>query len=307
VTGGAGAADTEFVAEESLVPLIDPRASPKPDSLTFAFAGGRMVVARVGGEIRVPDYGHLSGLLGDPPDAVYMGRLGGRDCFVLSLPEGLELGTDLVVAGLRELYSQLPEQTMAAAGRAFQTLEWYHAHAYCGRCGTPTELSGTEMARACPACGALHFPRVTPAVIMLVEKDGELLLARNRRFAGLFYSVLAGFVEPGETLEQAVAREVREEVGVEVTDIRYFGSQSWPFPSQLMIGFLASFSAGKITVDGRELIEAGWFTADRLRKGDIQLPGPFSIARRLIEHWLVAHSRPPSQPPPAARGEDVNA
>jgi NAD+ diphosphatase len=271
---------------QSLVPLIDPEASPKPESLTFAFAGGQMVVARDGEGVRVPDYGHLSGLLGDPPDAVYMGRLGARDCFALALPEGLELGTDLVVAGLRELYSQLPEPVMAAAGRAFQTLEWYHGHAYCGRCGTPTELSGTEMARACPACGALHFPRVTPAVIMLVERDGELLLARNRRFAGPFYSVLAGFVEPGETLEQAVAREVREEVGVEVTDIRYFGSQSWPFPSQLMIGFTASHSAGEITVDGRELIEAAWFRADQLSTGSVRLPGPFSIARRLIEHWL---------------------
>jgi NAD+ diphosphatase len=273
---------------ESLVPLVDPGASPKPDSLTFAFAAGRMVVARDEGGVRVPDYGHLSGLLGDPPDAVYIGRLGARDCFALAVPEGLEPGTDLVVAGLRELYSQLPEQIMAAAGRAFQMLEWYHGHAYCGRCGTPTELSGTEMARTCPACGALHFPRVTPAVIMLVERDGELLLARNRRFAGPFHSVLAGFVEPGETLEQAVAREVREEVGVEVTDIRYFGSQSWPFPSQLMIGFFATYRAGEIRVDGKELIEAGWFNAERVTTGSIQLPGPFSIARRLIEHWLVA-------------------
>jgi len=199
-------------------------------------------------------------------------------------------GTDLVVAGLRELYSVLPEHLMAAAGRAFQTLEWYHGHAYCGRCGTPTELSGTEMARSCPACGAVHFPRVTPAVIMLVEREGEVLLARNRRFAGPFYSVLAGFVEPGETLEQAVAREVGEEAGIEIGDVRYFGSQSWPFPSQLMIGFFARHSAGEVKVDGSELIEASWFRPEQVAAGEIQLPGPFSIARRLIDHWLQRSS-----------------
>jgi NAD+ diphosphatase len=275
---------------DSLVPIIDPHASPKPSSLAFAFAGSRMVAVRSEGVLRVPEYGHLSELLGDPPDAVYLGRLGDRDCFALSIPEGADLGTDLVVAGLRELYLVLPEHLMAAAGRAFQTLEWYHGHAYCGRCGTPTELSGTEMARSCPTCGALHFPRVTPAVIMLVEREGEVLLARNRRFAGPFYSVLAGFVEPGETLEQAVAREVGEEAGIEIGDVRYFGSQSWPFPSQLMIGFFARHSAGEVKVDGSELIEASWFRPEQVAAGEIQLPGPFSIARRLIDHWLQRSS-----------------
>ena len=146
------------------------------------------------------------------------------------------------------------------------------------------------MARSCPACGALHFPRVTPAVIMLVEREGEVLLARNRRFAGPFYSVLAGFVEPGETLEQAVAREVGEEAGIEIGDVRYFGSQSWPFPSQLMIGFFARHSAGEVEVDGSELIEASWFRPEQVAAGEIQLPGPFSIARRLIDHWLQRSS-----------------
>lgn len=271
------------------MPLIDPDARPQPDSRVFAFAGNRMVIVRSEHGVDVPEYGHLSGLLGDPPDAVYMGRLDGRPCFTLAVPADVELGDGLDTASLRELYPLLPEQLMATAGRAFQTLEWYHGHAYCGRCGSPTELSATEMARACPACGALHFPRVTPAVIMLIERGDRLLLARNRRFVAPFYSVLAGFVEPGETLEQAVAREVREEVGIAVRDIRYFGSQSWPFPSQLMIGFFAHHQAGEIVTDSGELVDADWFTAADLDAGRLQVPAPFSIARRLIDHWLAGH------------------
>jgi NAD+ diphosphatase len=188
---------------------------------------------------------------------------------------------DLELKGLRELFGLLSAVDMEVAARAFQTLEWSAAHAFCGRCGTPTVYSASERARTCPSCGAMYFPRITPAVITLVRKGQEILLARGLRFGPRFYSLIAGFVEPGETLEQAVEREVYEEVGIKVTDIAYFASQSWPFPSQLMVGFTAEYSDGSIRIDESEISDARWFRVDEL-PGDIDIPNTYSISGRLI-------------------------
>lgn len=254
---------------------IDLSARPGPADLVCAFVGDRLAVA--GDEI--PTTAQLDGRgLGE---AIYLGRLGDRPCFAIELteaPEGLEL------AGLRELYGRLPEELHRVAGRAFQTLGWYRDHAFCGRCGAPTRLADAERARACPRCGATYYPRINPAVIMLVERGDRILLAHNRNFRGPFYSCLAGFVEPGESLEEAVVREVYEEVGIEVAGVSYYASQPWPFPSQLMIGFTARHAAGEIDLGGDpEIEDAGWFLSEELP----QLPGRFSLARRLIEGWLA--------------------
>jgi NAD+ diphosphatase len=253
---------------------IDLSARPAPPDLVCAFVGDRLALA--GGEL--PTAAQLPGAT--LADAIYLGRLEGRPCFALGLtdaPEGFEL------AGLRELYGRLPDELHRVAGRAFQTLGWYRDHAFCGRCGSPTELADAERARACAGCGATYYPRISPAVIMLVERGERILLAHNRNFRGPFYSCLAGFVEPGESLEEAVAREVYEEVGVEVGEVTYFESQPWPFPSQLMIGFTARHRAGEIDLGGDpEIEDAGWFRRDELPP----LPGRFSLARRLIEGWL---------------------
>jgi NAD+ diphosphatase len=170
---------------------------------------------------------------------------------------------------------------METAARAFQTLEWSTAHAFCGRCGTPTVFSTTESARVCPACGATHFPRITPAVITLVRKGPEILLARGLRFGPRFYSLIAGFVEAGETLEQAVAREVYEEVGIGIKDIAYFASQSWPFPSQLMVGFTANHAEGELRINELEISDARWFPVSELPR-DVDLPSNYSISGRMI-------------------------
>jgi NAD+ diphosphatase len=207
-------------------------------------------------------------------------RAGEPVAVAVSLPEepacpGLEL------KGLRELFGILPQSDMETAARAFQTLEWSTAHAFCGRCGTPTVFSTTESARVCPSCGATHFPRITPAVITLVHRGPEILLARGLRFGPRFYSLIAGFVEAGETLEQAVEREVFEEVGIKVKDITYFGSQSWPFPSQLMVGFTAHHAGGELRLNESEISDARWVSASDL-PGDIELPTNYSISGRLI-------------------------
>ncbi len=260
-----------------------PIAQPDPSALAFAFANGRMLV-RAGYD--VPAYETLGA---DPrlsAGPIPLGELDGRSCYAVAL-DGAEPPGGLTAVGLRELFARVEDgPLLSMAARASQLLDWWFGHAFCGRCGAATEPHQKEMARHCAACGALHFPRISPAVITLVHREAEVLLASDRRFRRGFFALLAGFVEPGETLEQAVAREVREEVGVEVEDIRYFGSQAWPFPSQLMVGFTARYRSGEIRVQEDEITEARWFRLDAL-PGPDDRPATFSIAGRLIAHHLA--------------------
>jgi NAD+ diphosphatase len=169
------------------------------------------------------------------------------------------------------------------AGRAVQIVEWAATHRFCGRCATPTERTAGEHAMRCPSCGLSAYPRIAPAIIVLVRKGDLALLAHGVRFPAPFYSTLAGFVEPGESLEETLVREVKEEVGIDVGDMRYFGSQSWPFPHSLMLGFFATWKAGEIVVDPTEIVDAKWFSESELP----MIPPPLSISRQLIDHWLA--------------------
>jgi NAD+ diphosphatase len=224
-----------------------------------------------------------------PKDALFVGTIAGRHCWAVDASDSAGSSPDATrYTDLMRLYTQVDEPTWAAAGRALQLVEWARNHRYCGRCGTPTEEAPGERARRCPSCGLLAFPRLAPAIITLVERDdGRALLARNARWATGMYSCLAGFVEPGESIEAAVVREVEEEVGIGVADLRYFASQPWPFPHSLMLGFHARHARGEIRCDGREIADAQWFPPDRLPN----LPGPISIARRLIDDWVARQTR----------------
>jgi NAD+ diphosphatase len=217
--------------------------------------------------------------------AMFIGTLEGRHCWAVDVDgRATEPGPGVEFVDLMRLYGDVDESTWVAAGRAVQLVEWARSHRFCGRCGTATVESPGERAQRCPQCGLLAFPRLAPAVITLVERDdGRALLARNARWTTGMYSCLAGFVEPGETIEAAVQREVAEEVGVEVDGLRYHGSQPWPFPHSLMLGFHAHYASGEITCDQREIADAQWFSPDDLP----DLPGPISIARRLIDDWLA--------------------
>lgn len=209
----------------------------------------------------------------------YLGLYGGRHCYAAEIPESQEIPAGWAALGLRDLFG-LVETTLAAlSGRAYQILDWDRNYQYCGRCGTPTEARVDERARTCPSCGLTSYPPVSPAIMTLVTRGRELLLARKAVWPRGRYSALAGFVEPGEMLEDTVARETREEVGVEVADIRYFGSQPWPFPHSLMIAFTAEYAGGVLKPDGVEIEEAQWFDAAALPK----LPPGISISRRLID------------------------
>jgi NAD+ diphosphatase len=167
--------------------------------------------------------------------------------------------------------------------RAFHIAQWRQESRFCGSCGIKNTESPDELARLCPACGRMEYPRITPAVITLItNEEDNALLAHNKKFNPGIYSLIAGFAEAGENLESAVAREIREEVDIEVRDIRYVISQPWPFPSSLMAGFSARYASGTIRPDGVEIEDAQWFSRDKLPI----LPGPGSVSRYLIEQWL---------------------
>jgi len=250
--------------------------------LWFAFRGSELLVRMEGTAARVPE-GEEWASLGLP--AGNLQDLGGS--WAVGLPDDAEPPAGMVFQGLRRLYGPLDEETWKLAGRAVQIVEWDRNHRYCGRCGAETERKPDELARVCPRCGLQQFPRISPAVIVRIERGDELLLARSPHFAPGVYSTLAGFVEPGESLEDTVIREVREEVGVEVTNVRYFGSQPWPFPHSLMIGFVADWAAGEIRPQEGEIEDAGWFTVDNLPG----LPSRFSIARSLLDDFIERRRR----------------
>lgn len=256
-----------------------------------------------GGALRVgmPSRMALGHEIGDlaPHPWVLLGLLDGRGVFAIDLG-GLEDPAGLVPPGLgcfeplRPLAPLLPAPEAAILAQARGLLHWRRNHLFCGRCGNPTAPEQGGYRLACPSCGLQHFPRTDPVVIMLVHRQGRALLARGTRFPGRrLFSALAGFIEPGESAEEAVAREVFEETGIRTGRVSYHSSQSWPYPNSLMLGFHAEAHEGALDLDPEEIAEAHWLTRDELRdpaRLDIELPGPTAIAHSLVEAWLAAQA-----------------
>jgi len=252
------------------------------DAYIFAFKGEQILVLEKDGSYRIPRYSELESLKLTGIRKIYLGILDTVPCYAADLDTGEDVPDRFCFTGLRELFEHVGEELFSAAGFAFQIVHWDRTHQYCGRCGSPTEYASAERAKICMECREIYYPRISPAIIVAVKKGNKLLLARNKQRKLGFYSVLAGFVEPGETLEECVKREVREETGIEVKNIRYFTSQPWPFPNALMIGFTADYAGGEIREDNREIADAGWFSPENLPR----VPGPISIARKLIDAFL---------------------
>lgn len=254
----------------------------------FVFRGTELLVTEGAPGGVLPDAAAMEALADALSTRHPIGELDGRPCWALEVPSEQAPPAGMRFVGLRGVFGRLSEPAFAMAGRAVQVLTWLRDHRFCGRCGHATE-PGEALSRVCPQCGAHHFPRLSPAVIVAVRRGDRVLLARSPRFAPGMFSTIAGFVEPGETLEQAVAREVREEVGLEVTDVRYFGSQPWPFPHSLMIGFTAEWAGGEPTPDKDEILEAEWFGVDAMPV----VPGRISIARALIDDFVRSRGGDP--------------
>jgi NAD+ diphosphatase len=271
--------DMPFGQPPGYEPALAP-PDPAPErSLWFVFRGTEMLVCEPGESGCVPRLAGPDELRLTAARRLYLGMLRGDHCFAAEVHAEAELPTGWAFRGLRQLFGTADDATLGVAGRALQLVDWDRTHAFCGACGQPTRLREGERARECTACGLVVYPRLAPVVMCLVRRGRELLLARSPRFPKGVFSALAGFVEAGETLEQCVAREVFEEVGLRVSNLRYFASQPWPFPHSLMIAFFADYAGGEIKVDGVEIEAAHWFSVGLLP----QLPAKISIARRLID------------------------
>lgn len=256
------------------------------EALAIAFVGTRLLLRADGERDRLPTVAELAAALGEArlETAAVPASIPAPEGEIraFGLADDLATPDEYRLTDLRAAYDSLTEWEFRAAGTARQKVQWHRTHAFCSRCGAPTEPHAAHEAMDCSECGQLHFARIAPAVIVLVQRDGEALLARSPHFTAGVYSTLAGFVEPGESLEECVHREIEEEVGVIVDNLRYFGSQPHPFPHSLMVGFVADWRSGDIRIDAAEIEDARWFTPDGLP----DLPHPMSIARALIQDFV---------------------
>jgi len=285
--------------DDPFAPAVEPPADPSRPAWWFAVRDAELLVVPAANDTDGED-GPIAVPLVDDPAAVglstvrrqYLGRLGDRDRWSAELAAGAEAPPGWRFVGPRGVHGRLPEAHFGIAGRAAQMVAWDRDHAFCGRCATPTAPVPGERARRCPACGLTSYPRLSPAVIVLIARGEQILMARGRAFPPGFFGIIAGFVEPGESLEEAVRREVREEVGLEIAEPCYFGSQPWPFPHALMVGFTAAYASGEVRLEEAELADADWFTRDTLPR----IPPKLSIARRMIDAWADAQGRPIDAP-----------
>ncbi len=262
-------------------------ASQRPeqldDPLYLVFQRGRIVSDMRSAEGPLLNAYHIQDEGWQAVDEVFLGYWQGRACLALSLDSCVELDAMRYHLGsLYQILGRVSEPVFTLAGRAAQLLHWLRDHQFCGRCGQAMTTRCGEHARVCEPCDLQVYPRIAPCVIVLVTRGEELLLARSANYPGDMYSTLAGFIEAGESAEETLVREVREEVGVEIDNIRYFRSQSWPFPSQLMLGYFAYYAGGDIVCDPTEIADARWYHYRDLP----HVPPAYSVAGQLIGHYI---------------------
>jgi NAD+ diphosphatase len=255
--------------------------SPKTDKdIYFIFYNNELLVKSEDNKTLIPTIMDLETLA--IKNIHYLGSINDENCFCGELNKDDIIPKSLYFSNLKALTHKLSEDMFWIGGRAIQIVNFYIDHKYCGKCGTLTLLEENERALICPKCNLVNYPRISPAIIVAVVKEGKLLLAHNNGFPKNLYSVVSGFVDVGETFEDCVVREVREETGITVKNIKYFGNQPWPFPSSLMIGFTAEYECGEIEVDGKEIGHANWYAANEMPL----TPDSISIAKKLI-NWFI--------------------
>ncbi len=259
---------------------IPPEGADHGDAWYFVFSRGEMIVKSERGvpePITADDFRWFDM---EVHSKHFLGHFQSRPCFALSAAGQPAEGFAQV--GLRSLLGRTDQSVFYLAGRAQQVVQWDETHQFCGRCGDKMEHHDYDRAKEGPSCHLINYPRLAPSIIVLVTKGDEMLLARNANWPTGMYSTLAGFVEVGESIEQTVHREVLEEVGVRVKNLKYFGSQSWPFPNSLMLGFHAEYAGGEIVCQDDEIADAQWFKADNLP----QIPPKTAISGWLIQEFI---------------------
>jgi NAD+ diphosphatase len=271
------------MAENDRLLIVEPEAFESTAGNYLVTCGNDLLIP--GGQESRLYWAHdrLDDVLPDQTPTHFLGFYNDEPFFTLNVePEDCrQLGGES--CSLFSLLGQYPDGFFRLLGRAVQINGWYRDHRFCGRCGSPTRRIANERAMSCPECGLVAYPRLSPCIMALITRGDKCLLARNKQWRRKeYFSVLAGFVEPGESVEDALRREVREEVGLEVGDLHYFHSQPWPFPGQLMIGFFADYGGGEIRVDDIEIAEAHWYHYNDLPP----VPGDFSLSGQLIRHFV---------------------
>lgn len=264
---------------------IIPPAQMSEAAYWFVFNSDKLLTYQSGEKVIIPLVKSLEELDLHPISQQYLGLFDGKHCYCAEIAdENLEI-SGASFGNLRALVGLIDNDIYLLAGRALQILNWDQTHQYCGKCGGLTQTKLDERVKVCTKCGNMSYPRISPAIIVAVVKEDQLLLAHNKHNKTNMYSIIAGFIEPGETLEECVKREVMEEVGIKVKDIKYFGSQPWPYPNSLMVGFTATYESGEIKVDGEEIDDAGWYKANSLP----EIPSRISISRTLIDWFKDSH------------------
>ena len=282
-----------MLATGSFMPMsvLPSGSAPGKKPLYILFHGEKILTARNGnGEFQhrlVVGESELPGRaeeIADSDGLHFLGLWNERPCLCAKLREDFAAPDAFSFMGRRELYGLVPDEEFKTAGFAFQISDWLRLNRFCGGCGGRNQPHKTQRALVCQACGHTIWPRINPAIIVLIHRGSEAaLLIRAPHFAPGIYSTVAGFVEPGESMEETVHREIMEETGVRVKNLRYYRSQPWPFPSSLMIGFFAEYESGTPRADGEEIIEARWFARDGLP----MLPGPLSLGRQMLDRFIA--------------------
>ncbi len=266
--------------------VTEPDSSKVEESRYCVFYGRDLLLDFQAPEPCLLDGSATRFLAPEPVRRLFLGYWHGTPCYALELDKDTPLEAPQLTRGsLYHLLGRVDDALFALAGQAQQLLAWARDHHHCGRCGASMGFHERERARTCEPCDNNVYPPISPCIITLVNRGEELLLARNANFPGEMFSTLAGFIEVGESVEDCLRREVKEEVGVEVGELRYFGSQPWPFPNQLMLGFFAEYSDGDIVCEDEEIAEAHWFRPDELPN----IPPRHSIAGQLIRHHVAVH------------------
>ncbi len=247
----------------------------------FVFCSNKLLIVNTENGGSIPVYSELAELSEVLTVPLYLGKFYNQPAYCIGVSDNTQAPSGMSFVDLRSTFGVLDEDSFWLASKAVQVVAWEQTHRYCGKCGSFTQDLSGERAKVCPKCGFISYPRICPAVITAVFKENKILLAHARSFKGDMHSLIAGFVEAGETLEEAVEREIMEEIGIKVKNVEYWGSQPWPYPNSLMLGFIAEYESGEINVDGIEISHADWYDVENLP----ELPPKVSIARKIIDWY----------------------